>query len=218
MLQVDQDFIGVFATATDSTLLISPDIIKRDIEDLKEELDIKNTYIGNIGSTSTIGALTTGNSIGLLVPREISDNTIKKMEQSINLNILKIQSKLNAVGNLVLVNDDAALVTPRFSEKTIKNIEETLGVKAHKGTIAGLNTVGSVAIATNKGILVHPEATEDEIKKLEQIFGVKAFTGTINYGSPFIGNSILANSTGYVVGKTTTGPELGRIEEALAYS
>ncbi len=218
MLQVDQDFIGVFATATDSSLIISPDIIKGDIDTLKDELDIQNTYIGNVGKSSTIGALTTGNSIGILVPREISDNTIKKIKESININILKIQSKLNAVGNLVLVNDNAALVTPRFSEKTIKNIEETLSVKAHKGTIAGLNTVGSVAIATNKGVLVHPEATEEEIKMLEEIFNVKIFTGTVNYGSPFIGNGILANSNGYIVGKKTTGPELGRIEEALAYS
>jgi len=41
--------------------------------------------------------------------------------------------------------------------------------------------------------------------------------GTVNFGSPLVGSGILANSRGYVAGDETTGPELGRIEDALGF-
>jgi translation initiation factor 6 len=32
-----------------------------------------------------------------------------------------------------------------------------------------------------------------------------------------VGSGLVANGAGYVVGENTTGPELGRIEDALGY-
>ncbi len=49
------------------------------------------------------------------------------------------------------------------------------------------------------------------------MLGVPADIGTINYGGPLVGSGLLANAHGYVVGQETTGPELGRIEDALGY-
>jgi len=46
---------------------------------------------------------------------------------------------------------------------------------------------------------------------------VPADIGTINYGAALVGSGLLANAAGYVVGQDTTGPELGRIEDALGY-
>ena len=41
--------------------------------------------------------------------------------------------------------------------------------------------------------------------------------GTVNLGSPLVGSGLLANSYGYLAGDETTGPELGRIEDALDF-
>jgi translation initiation factor 6 len=46
---------------------------------------------------------------------------------------------------------------------------------------------------------------------------VPADIGTINYGGPLVGSGLVANASGYVAGQQTTGPELGRIEDALGY-
>jgi translation initiation factor 6 len=74
-----------------------------------------------------------------------------------------------------------------------------------------------VARATNNGVLVHPKTSEDELSELDELFNVTVEVGTINYGSPFVGASLLANTKGYVAGRDTTGIELGRIEEALGF-
>jgi translation initiation factor 6 len=86
-----------------------------------------------------------------------------------------------------------------------------------KGTVGGLKTVGMAAIATNQGILVHPRTSEAELKVLEDLFGLPVDVGTVNFSSPLVGSGILANSKGYLAGADTTGPELGRIDEALGF-
>jgi len=72
-------------------------------------------------------------------------------------------------------------------------------------------------VATNRGVLCHPKATDDELDAVESALGVRADIGTINYGAPLVGSGLVANDNGYVVGRETTGPELGRIEDALGY-
>ncbi len=41
--------------------------------------------------------------------------------------------------------------------------------------------------------------------------------GTVNYGTPLLGSGLIAGTAGFVVGEETTGPEIGRIEDALGY-
>jgi translation initiation factor 6 len=41
--------------------------------------------------------------------------------------------------------------------------------------------------------------------------------GTVNHGDPMIGTGLVANSKGAIIGRNTTGIEMGRIEEALGF-
>ena len=86
-----------------------------------------------------------------------------------------------------------------------------------KGTIGGLKTVGMAAVATNKGLLVHPRVSEAELAVLDDLFGLPVDVGTVNFGSPQVGSGLLANSKGYLAGEETSGPEMGRIEDALGF-
>jgi translation initiation factor 6 len=73
------------------------------------------------------------------------------------------------------------------------------------------------SVVTNRGVLTHPRLAETELAELEDLFGLPVDVGTVNFGSPLVGSGILANSQGYVAGDDTTGPELGRIEDALGF-
>jgi len=80
-----------------------------------------------------------------------------------------------------------------------------------------MSTVGSAGIVTNKGCLLHRDASGDEIKIVEQILKVNVGIGTANFGSPFVGSCMIANSHGAVVGESTTGAEITRLMETLGF-
>jgi translation initiation factor 6 len=121
------------------------------------------------------------------------------------------------MGNMVLANDKGALASPNLSADAIETISKTLGVPTEQGTIAGINNVGAAGVATNKGALLHPDATAEEAEAAEEILGVPVDVGTGCGGVKYVGVCMIANSYGAIVGETTTGPELGRIESALGF-
>ena len=131
--------------------------------------------------------------------------------------IQHLEGIFTALGNNILVNDTAALVNPNMTDSAVEKIGNFFDVDVHKGTIGGLKTVGMAACATNKGILVNPKASKFELERLDEIFGLPVDIGTVNLGSPQVGSGLLANSKGYVVGRETTGHEMGRIEDALGF-
>lgn len=207
--------VGIFAASTDELVLVPHDIEDAVCSVLSESLGATVTKT-LINGSSVLGALVRGNSHGFIVTRHALDEELEEMRNYTRVE--RLPSSMTAVGNIVLANDSAALVNPELSEKAVEVIGNTLGVDVYRGTIGGLKTVGMAGVATNKGLLVHPKVTATELARLEEIFNLPVDIGTVNFGSPLVGSGILANSRGYVAGSDTTGPELGRIEDALGYS
>ena len=136
-------------------------------------------------------------------------------ENDLDMNIEIIKSKNTALGNLILTNDKGALISTELKEFK-KDIEDVLNVEVEVGTIAELPTVGSNAEVTNKGCLAHPLVDDDELEFLKGLFKVEYIgKGTANKGTTSVGDCIIANSKGAIVGGDTTGPELLMIEDAL---
>ncbi len=129
----------------------------------------------------------------------------------------RLKGKMTAAGNIILANDTAALVHPAMTDKNVEVVAKALKVDVRKGTIGGLKTVGMAGCATNRGLLVHPRATEEELAALEDLFRLPVDIGTVSFGSPLVGSAILANTKGMITGTRTSGPELGRIEDALGF-
>jgi translation initiation factor 6 len=98
-----------------------------------------------------------------------------------------------------------------------KKIEDCLGVSTELSTIAGMDVVGSCGVATNLGCLLHRDVREDELGLIQDILRVETDIGTANFGSPFVGACVIANSKGAVVGESSTGPEITRLMETLKY-
>ena len=209
----DTPMIGVFATCTDNIALVPP-MTKLDIcARIEKSLDVRVVETLVNGSV-VVGALSRGNSNGFLFSYGTNTRELQKLT---GVKVETLPDRLNAVGNIVLANDSASLVHPELSDRAIETISRTLNVAVYRGTIAGIKNVGMAGVVTNKGLLVHPRVTSSEREILEKIFELPVSIGTTNFGTQMLGSGILANSNGYLAGSETTGPELGRIEEALGF-
>jgi translation initiation factor 6 len=209
-------YVGVFARATDDVLLVRPDVDEELREEFADELEVAACPTTVAGS-GTVGALATGNENGLLVSSRVTDLERERIADVTELPVHELPGRINAAGNVVLANDYGAYVHPDLSREAVKAVEAALEVPVERGDLAGVRTVGTAAVATNEGVLCHPKSTDGELDFLEEHLDVFADIGTINYGGPLVGSGLVANSYGYVCGQDTTGPELGRIEDALGF-
>jgi len=206
--------LGVFARCTDDLVLLPAEVGAEDQAAIEEGLHVRAVSVPP-GIGSVVGSLISANKSGFVVSRHADADDLKILRE--HGRVSKLPARINAAGNVILANDSAALVHPGLSSRACRAIEETLGVRVQKGTIGGLKTVGMAGVATNKGLLVHPRVSEQEIAVLEELFQLPVDVGTVNLGSPLVGSGLLANSFGYFAGDETTGPELGRIEDALDF-
>jgi len=209
-------YVGVFARATDDCV-----VLRRDLDDelaaaVAEELGVPAVET-TIGGSTTVGSLVAGNGNGLLVSGRVRQRELDRIADQADVSVGELPGRINAAGNVVVANDNGAYVHSELSRDAVQAVEDALGVPVARGRLAGVNTVGTAAVATNGGVLCHPKSTDDELDAIEDALDVHADVGTINYGAPLVGSGLLANENGYVVGEDTTGPELGRIDDALGY-
>jgi translation initiation factor 6 len=216
-------YIGVFASCTESLILLPPDASETLARNMERALAVKAVKT-TIAGSSLVGCLAVGNTNGFIFSPHTLDSEIRRIREFIRAQGLKAKlgrlpagEKMTATGNIILANDTVALVHPQVSEKTVDVVAKTLGVTVYKGMIGGLKTVGMAAVATNKGILAHKNAAREELEFLEECFELPVEIGSVNFGVPLIGAALLANTKGYAVGYETTGAELGRIEDALGF-
>jgi translation initiation factor 6 len=209
-------YIGVFARATTECLLVRPDVDESLRDACGEELAVP-VVPTNVGGSGTVGALAAGNSYGILVSARITEREKRRIGEAVDVPITELPGRINAAGNVVLATDRGAYVHPELPDEAVDTVEEALDVPAERGEIADVRTVGTAAVANDRGVLCHPKATDEQLDRLESVLGVHADVGTVNYGAPLVGSGLVANSEGYVVGQDTTGPELGRIEDALEF-
>jgi translation initiation factor 6 len=209
-------YVGVFARATDDCLLIRPDVETDRLEAFEAELGV-SAVPTTVAGSGTVGALAVGNGNGLLVSERVRDRERDRIEAATGVAVSELPGRINAAGNVVLANDTGAYVHPDLTREAVRAVGDALDVPVERGTLADVRTVGTAAVATEAGVLCHPKTTDAELDALEDVFGAYADIGTINYGGPLVGSGLVANAEGYVVGRDTSGPELGRIEDALGY-
>ncbi len=206
--------IGLYCFATDAYCLMPIHLSSKIVAKIKQVLGVP-VYQVSIAGTDLLGALCTGSSDLLLVPEIIRDEEIKQLEKhKIPYKIIK--TKLNALGNNMIIKGDTCLVNPEFDQETIDQLKK-LNLKVFKGEIAESPTVGSCVVITSKGCIIHRDASEKEIEHIEKLFKTTSDIGTVNMGNPHVSSGIIANSNGYIIGDLTSGHEIMRIESALGF-
>ncbi len=206
--------MGAFSFANDSFAIIPPDVPRKVEEVFEENLQVE-VHQATVAGSVLLGILVAGNNHGLLLPNSATDDEVDVIKRLGGVRVERLQTKLTALGNLILANDHGALVYPSFDEKTVKTISSVLQVETKKGSITGGGLVGSNGVATNRGVLVNPLAKEKDLNLLKEVLKVQADVGTVNRGIPYVRTGMTANSKGAVVGDETTGPELARIIDTL---
>ena len=209
-------YVGVFARATDDVLLVRSDADEPLVAEMADELDV-DALATTVGGSGTVGALAVGNENGILVSSRATDRERDRVADATGLPVVGLPGRINAAGNVVLANDYGAYVHPDLPDRAVDAVEEALDVPVLRGDLADVRTVGTAAVATNRGVLCHPKSREPELEAVEEHLDVPADIGLFGIGAPLVGSGLVANEAGYVVGRDTTGPELGRIEDALGY-
>jgi len=206
--------IGVFTSVNDKFVFIPNGFAKTKAENLAHYLQTEY-LMTPVANTRLLGILMVLNNHGILLPKTSSPEEIANLRKRTDLNVKMLDTKHNALGNLICVNDKGGVISPIVEKEYIKEIEDVLDIEVIQKRIAGFHQVGAVMKANNLGGVIHPEADEEDIKNFSNILGVNIEPATINGGIPFVSSGILANSNAVVVGNLTNGPEIMMLTRAF---
>ncbi len=206
-------YLGVYAIANENICLVAKHMSDELIEIIKKTLDVEVKKV-SIGGSGLLGIYAVMNSKGIVVPSLISTEELEELKK-LDLDIYVSESKFNALGNNIAVNDNGGIINDEIPKEEADRLGECLGVELIPMKIKGYEVVGSLCAPTNKGFIVHNDIREEKMKELEDIFKVRGMNSTANTGSYFVGLAFIANSKGCVVGEATSGFELQRIQEGL---
>ena len=206
--------IGIFTSVNDKFVFVPNGFAKTKAENLAEYLQTEY-LVTPIANTRLLGILMVLNNHGMLLPRTSSPDEIANLRKHTDLNVKILDTKYNALGNLICVNDKGGIVSPIIEKEYVKEIEDVLDIEVMQKKVAGYHQVGAVMEANNLGSVIHPETDEEDLKIFSNILGVNVEPATINGGTPFISSGMLANNNAIVVGNLTNGPEIMMLTRAF---
>ena len=210
----NNSYIGAFAVATDSFVLITDASTHTERAILEDNLGAKSIGM-TIDGSGLVGVYVVGNSKGILLPEMAGKNEISKLKSALpDVEISIIQTSLNALKNNILANDKVAFVNNEYSKRETDKIGDVLGVEVVKRQIGLYDTIGANNILTNRGAVLNNTASDDDLSFMKSRIP-RVSQSTANLGSSSIGLCALANSNGLVVGNQTTGFEIMRITEGI---
>jgi len=206
--------IGVFLKGNEKFLLIPKGLAQTKAEKLCTDLQV-SAVPASIGESRLLGPLASMNSNGILVSRLAEEAEMRELKAATGMNVSRFESKLTAVGNLVVANDKCALVSPVLDHVALTQVEDVLGTGVERMPIGEYHQVGSFVVATNNGAAVYPGLDEKEVERIGSLLGVDAYPTSVNSGVPYVSSGLIANSRNAIAGSQTTGPELVFITRAL---
>lgn len=207
-------WIGMFVKTNDSFTIIpkdSPDKLEDNLEPLKTKV-----LKAGIGESNLLGIYVAMNNNGIILPNISTREEVKDIKK-LGINVYHSESRYNANGNNIAVNDKGGIINPNISQSERKKMEDVFGVELVPMRIGNYSTVGSSCIVTNKGFLANYKASEDDMKEITSALKVDGQKGTVNTGVGFVSFGVVVNSHGYVAGMHTTAFEIGRVVETLGF-
>jgi translation initiation factor 6 len=208
--------VGAFGIITDRFVFTSPNMSEKSMDTIERTFNLPLVQT-TVATTDIVGIMSVANSNGILVPYTTTEEELVMIKQSSDVKVDWIESKMTALGNIILANNNGAICHPEFDAKARQKIADILDVEVVPGTIAKLPLVGACTLATSKGAIIHPMATDNEINHVAQMLKVEVEVGTINRGSPYTRLGVLANVDGMIAGSDTTGVELAHISQVLGF-
>jgi len=212
--------VGLFVYATDKFALVGKSATEQDIENIKTTLNVP-VHAVTIAGTNLAGIFLTGNSKFLLMPNICYDHEVSVVKQicaKYDTEVIVVDTKFTALANNLTLTDTILLANKDVEERVLKDLQKEMKLTTvERIVVADTDVVGATMVFTNKGGLVHPDIANETIEELESILGIKFTLGTVNYGSPYVKSGVVANNHGFLIGKTSSGPEVTNADEALGF-
>lgn len=206
--------IGIYSKVNDSFVFIPNGFASTKAKNLAGFL--KTEYIfTSVANTRLLGPLMVVNNNGIILPHTALEEEISFLKKSTGLNVDILDTKHNALGNLICANDKGGIMSPMIPTEFVKKVEDILGIEIIQRKVAKYHQAGAMAVATSHGGIVHPDTEEKDIKIMSEVLGVPLEAATINGGIPYVASGILANNKSLVVGTLTNGPELVMLTRAF---
>ncbi len=206
--------IGIYTKVNDSFVFVPNGFAQTKAETLAKYLKVEYLFT-SVANTRLIGTLMVVNNHGMLLPSTCSQWEVDYLKKSTGLNVGVLDTKHNALGNLICVNDKGGVVSPKIPMESLKYIQDTLGVEVIQKKVAGYHQAGVMICANINGGIIHPETDDEDIQTISDVLKVKLEPATINGGIPYISSGILANNKAIVVGNFTNGPEIMMLTRAF---
>ncbi len=206
--------IGVYISVNDTIGLVPMGFAETKAKKLEEYLNIEIMYTA-VANTRLIGTLSVMNNKGFLLPSTAYQDEYDYLKNETDLEIGVLDTKFNALGNVICANDKGAIVSPALSKENCKVISDVMGVEVLQKKISGSHLSGVALRANNTGAVIHPEAEEKDMEIIADVLGVNIEHSSINGGVPYVSSGILANNHCVVVGSLTNGPEIMNLTRAF---
>ncbi len=209
--------IGIYIFANDYVAIVGPNVTENEERVIEETLGVE-VIEAKISDSILIGVLVAGNNNGIVVPKTVREHELSELKRLLkvyNINVGVVDSRLTALGNVVLANNKAAIVGSRIEDRAIAEISDSLGVEVVVRDLMNLSIPGSIAVVNSSGGVVHPDVSDEDLRYVEEVMGVEVERATVNSGIPFVKAGLVVNNNGVLVGEATTGPEILRIQRGL---
>ncbi|ABK78340.1 translation initiation factor [Cenarchaeum symbiosum A] len=207
--------IGIYTSANDEKIFLPRGFAKAKAARLEGYLGAEALYT-SVANTRLMGTLMVLNNSGIIMPSTISEIEYEFYKKHTDLNVVVLDTKFTALGNMISVNDRGGVVSPVFPREEVRIIADALGIEVIQRRIAGYNQVGAMMVATSGGGIIHPETDGEDVKRISEVMGVHMEPATINGGIPFVSSGLLANKKSVVAGSFTSGPEIMMLTRAFA--
>ena len=135
--------IGVFTSVNDKFVFIPNGFAKTKAENLARYLQTEY-LMTPVANTRLLGILMVLNNHGILLPKTSSPDEIANLRKCTGLNVKILDTKYNALGNLICVNDKGGVISPIIEKEFIKEIEDVLDIEVIQKKVAGFHQVGAV--------------------------------------------------------------------------
>ena len=113
--------IGIFTSVNDKFVFVPNGFAKTKAENLAHHLQTEY-LMTPVANTRLLGILMVLNNHGILLPRTSSPEEIANLRKCTDLNVKMLDTKHNALGNLICVNDKGGVISPLLKRSTSRKL------------------------------------------------------------------------------------------------
>ena len=158
--------IGVYISVNDTIGLVPMGFAETKAKKLEEYLNIEIMYTA-IANTRLIGSLSVMNNKGFLLPSTAYQDEFDYLKNETDLEVGVLDTKYNALGNIICVNDKGAIVSPAISKENCKTISDVMGVEVFQKKIAGSHLCGVALRANTQELQFIQKLKKKRLQKLQ---------------------------------------------------